>query len=89
MRTCEKCGCYIPKDWNVCPACSYKEQEIEKIYPSYNVIVKYTDDTVLKETLMTFMRREHAVSCARRYHNTPRVCRVEVWYCQEKILVYT
>ena len=21
MRTCDKCGCYIPDGWEVCPAC--------------------------------------------------------------------
>ena len=21
MRTCPKCGCYIPDNWTTCPAC--------------------------------------------------------------------
>lgn len=23
MRTCEHCGCYIPDNWNECPACKH------------------------------------------------------------------
>ena len=31
MRTCSKCGCYIPDNWTTCPACQSKEQsEIKK-----------------------------------------------------------
>jgi len=34
MRTCEKCGCYLPDNWVTCPACSANEnqqQETKKI----------------------------------------------------------
>ena len=24
MRTCPKCGCYIPDNWTTCPACDAK-----------------------------------------------------------------
>ena len=27
MRTCPKCGCYIPDNWIPCPACEAREQE--------------------------------------------------------------
>lgn len=27
MRTCEKCGCYIPDLWKDCPACGYVKVE--------------------------------------------------------------
>ena len=34
MRTCEKCGCYLPDNWTTCPACftnGNQQQEIKKI----------------------------------------------------------
>ena len=30
MRTCEKCGCYLPDNWTTCPAC-FTNKEIKKI----------------------------------------------------------
>lgn len=31
MRTCPKCGCYIPDNWTTCPACQSQEKtEIKK-----------------------------------------------------------
>lgn len=31
MRTCPKCGCYIPDNWTTCPACNSQEKiEIKK-----------------------------------------------------------
>ena len=27
MRTCPKCGCYIPDNWTTCPACDAREKE--------------------------------------------------------------
>lgn len=35
MRTCDKCGCYLPDKWDTCPACFTKEgqtqYEIKKV----------------------------------------------------------
>lgn len=31
FNTCPKCGCYMPDDWNKCPACGYAEKQIEEL----------------------------------------------------------
>ena len=45
MRTCSKCGCYIPDNWTTCPACQSKEQtEIKKdTVGIFRVDVLYND----------------------------------------------
>lgn len=44
MRTCPKCGCYIPDNWTTCPACQSKETEIKKdTVGIFRVDVLYTD----------------------------------------------
>lgn len=34
MRTCPKCGCYIPDNWTTCPACNTQVIN-NKVIPAY------------------------------------------------------
>ena len=52
MRTCKKCGCYLPDGINTCLACSYNPAEeqtpsypkiIYSPYPKYCVICEHMD----------------------------------------------
>ena len=49
MRTCPKCGCYIPDNWTTCPACSSQEKEKQKIIysmPTENKLTVYRVDVL-------------------------------------------
>ena len=32
MKTCEYCGCYVPDDWDSCPACGKHVGDCQLIY---------------------------------------------------------
>lgn len=42
FNTCPKCGCYIPDNWNKCPACAHVEKQIEE--PKIKIEVKTSAD---------------------------------------------
>lgn len=35
MKTCSKCGCYIPDKWNSCPACKITIEVNTTTHPRY------------------------------------------------------
>lgn len=77
MRTCIKCGCYIPDDWNSCPACSHNlKTNNNKLYSAYIVTVGYCDGSVGKSV---FMKYENALNYARRVYHSSLVNYVEIW----------
>ena len=40
MRTCKRCGCYVPDKWNTCPACHNKYESIIKDnYKKSNIMI--------------------------------------------------
>ena len=77
MRTCIKCGCYIPDNWNTCPACSHKNNNNNNIiYSAYIITVGYCDGSVGESI---FMKYENALNYARRMYHSSSVNYVEVW----------
>lgn len=81
MRTCPKCGCYIPDNWTTCPACHNNEKKESKVFPGgvYRVILYYKDNTT-SDTLFGIYENalKYAVMSEKRYS----VQFVEVWDCQ-------
>lgn len=66
MRTCPKCGCYIPDNWTTCPACHSQEKErpVKNTIRVYKVNVLYDYPCNLSYEL--FGQYENAVSYAKR-----------------------
>ena len=81
MRTCPKCGCYIPDNWTTCPACHNSEKKESKVFPNgvYQVKVYYKDNTI-NDTL--FGIYENALKYAMMSTERHSVQFVEVWDCQ-------
>lgn len=42
MKTCSTCGCYIPDNWNKCPACEHTEKIVKVEKPKEQDKVSYT-----------------------------------------------
>ena len=93
MRTCSKCGCYIPDNWTACPACKVKvgvseetlasrpyHNTVSKVYPNgvYRVKIYYKDGT-MRDNL--FGLREHALKHAQSTID-------KFWYCVQFIEVW-
>lgn len=79
MRTCIKCGCYIPDNWNTCPACSHESKESvnnQKIYSAYIVTIGYYDGTIGESI---FMKYENAFNYAHRMYHSSLANYVEIW----------
>ena len=79
MRTCIKCGCYIPDNWNTCPACSRelkKSTNNQKIYSAYIVTIGYRDGSIGKSI---FMKYENAFNYAHRIYHSSLANYVEIW----------
>ena len=82
MRTCPKCGCYIPDNWTTCPACDARVK-IDKealVSPTkspsfYRVDVLYDYERI--KTSEYFGRYENAYAYARRM-----VIKSDVWATQ-------
>lgn len=71
MRTCPKCGCYIPDNWTTCPACDAKVKIDKEALASpvkspslYRVDVLYDYERI--KTSEFFGRYENAYAYARR-----------------------
>ena len=95
MRTCPKCGCYIPDNWTICPACDARVKISEealptrpcynnttsKVFPGgvYRVKLYYKDNTT-SDTL--FGIYENALKYAVMSEKRYSVQFVEVWDCQ-------
>lgn len=82
MRTCPKCGCYIPDNWTTCPACGKKETDTKtKVSHNgiYRVVLYYKDNTT-SDTFFGIYENalKYAVMSEKRYS----VQFVEVWDCQ-------
>lgn len=83
MRTCPRCGCYIPDNWTTCPACNNSEKKEPKVFPNGVYRVKiFFDPYGLDESI--FCRKENAFSYAQHKANAGFVKSVEVWDCQTK-----
>ena len=93
MRTCPKCGCYIPDNWINCPACDAKaaidkktpaphsyHNTTSKVFPNgvYRVKIYYKDDT-MTDTL--FGLRDNALKHAQSTID-------KFWYCVQFIEVW-
>ena len=83
MRTCPKCGCYIPDNWTTCPACHNSEKKESKIFTNnvYRVKVFY-DPYGMDE--MIFGLNENAFNYAKHIATAGYVKSVEVWDCHTK-----
>ena len=94
MRTCPKCGCYVPDKWITCPACDARVKiskealtspSTSKVFPEgvYRVKIYYKDDTM---TDTIFGIRENAFKHAQRTMNKfwYYVKFIEVWDCNTK-----
>jgi len=92
MRTCPKCGCYVPDKWITCPACDAKAK-IDKETPNtspydnsvpktpngvYQVKVYYKDGDTAD---YIFGMRENAIKCAEKNID-------QFWYCIKDIEVF-
>lgn len=64
MRTCPRCGCYIPDNWTTCPACNSQEKEkpIRNTACVYKVDILYDNHHLSYEL---FGQYENAVSYAK------------------------
>ena len=49
MKYCSFCGCYIPDDWDNCPACGMENYTLELIY--YNKPIDIDVNKTLYGTL--------------------------------------
>jgi len=93
MRTCPRCGCYVPDKWINCPACDSRVKigkEALSPYPYYNatsetlynnvyqVKTHYKDGTVTNDI---FTMREHALKRAEKTLD-------QFWFCVESIEVF-
>ena len=81
MKTCPKCGCYIPVDWTTCPACGKEEMTKNKM-PStggYRVELYYKDNTTSHTMFGIY---EHALKYAVMSTERYSVQFVEVWDCR-------
>lgn len=85
MRTCPKCGCYIPDLWNTCPACNSQEKEkpIRNTARIYKVNVLYDYSHNLSYEL--FGQYENAVSYAKRKIKEQGVYATQIVY--NKIII--
>lgn len=82
MRTCPKCGCYIPDLWNTCPACQSQKTMAKTKAPSdsgYRVELYYKDNTMSHTMFGAYeLALKYAVMSTERH----RVQFVEVWDCR-------
>lgn len=78
MRTCARCGCYIPDNWTTCPACQSKEQtEIKKDSVGiFRVDVLYYDER--DKTSEFFTIYENAERYAIRQLTQPLVTATQI-----------
>ena len=82
MRTCPKCGCYIPDNWITCPACGKTEMATKtkvSVGGGYRVELYYKDNTT---SHAMFGMYEHALKYAVMSTERHSVQFVEVWDCQ-------
>lgn len=83
MRTCPKCGCYIPDLWNSCPACDKEETTTKsKVSPNgiYRVNVYYKDDSMGESFFGIYENAlKYATRMSERWYD---VQFVEVWDCK-------
>lgn len=83
MRTCSKCGCYIPDNWTTCPACHDSKKKESKVFPNGVYRVKVFYDPYGMDDLI-FGLNENAFNYAKRIATAKYVKTVEVWDCQTK-----
>ena len=98
MRTCPKCGCYVPDKWITCPACDVRVKigkealvspscynTTSKVFPEgvYRVKVYYKD-AMMTDTI--FGVYENALNHAQTTMDKFWYCVkfIEVWDCQRK-----
>ena len=83
MRTCPKCGCYIPDNWTTCPACYNSEKKESKVSSNgfYRVTI-FFDPYGIDETI--FWQKEKAFSYAQYKASLRFIKTAEVWDCQTK-----
>lgn len=92
MRTCPKCGCYVPDKWITCPTCDARvkiEKEALSTSPYYNSVPKtpngvyqvktYYKDGTTSDTI--FGMRENALKDAKKIRD-------QFWYYIEFIEVF-
>jgi hypothetical protein len=96
MRTCPKCGCYVPDNWITCPACDVRvkiDKEALVPRPCYNITSKvfhegvyrvkiYYRDNTMTDTI--FCEYENALKHAQNTIDKFWYCVqfIEVWDCQ-------
>lgn len=84
MRTCEKCGCYIPDNWTICPACKAGTEKRKITYPTltecklivYRVDVLYDYERV--KTSEYFAQYENALKYATRKANESGILATQI-----------
>lgn len=80
MRTCTKCGCYIPDNWTTCPAC-HLEKTTDFSNKYYHVKI-FSDPYGIYET--SYRREEDAFNYALLSTCLSFVKSVEIWNSQTK-----
>lgn len=83
MRTCARCGCYIPDNWTICPAC-HLEKTVR--FPNRFYRVKVFSDPYRTDEIYetVFNRQEDAFSYALCSSRFSFVKSVEIWDSQAK-----
>lgn len=57
MRTCPKCGCYIPDNWTICPACNTrKKEEIKTEWNPLEITAQQVEEKLYKDDVVTIYR---------------------------------
>lgn len=51
MKTCRYCGCYIPDDWDNCPACGKENLTSELIYSNKTIDIDANNTLYRKNAL--------------------------------------
>lgn len=61
MKTCSRCGCYIPDEWNSCPACKITIEVNTTTYPRY----------IDRDSLLSNVYNMYIVSVKYEYFTSP------------------
>lgn len=65
MRTCSKCGCYLPDKWDACPACGYSPPTI---IANYEVDISYGNGTAaIQKYFETYSEAENYIDYESKY----------------------
>lgn len=65
MKTCSKCGCYIPDRWNSCPACKIIIKVNTTTHPRY-----IDKDTLLSNIYTVSVKYEYFTSPVEKFFRT-------------------